>query len=80
MVDYTSQKLLRIGCLLDGGMVSLVVETGDGIGETYMVDGVLGSKEAGTDAVVDIAAAETNPITVLSLWTRMVGVPLMGEE
>ena len=45
-----------------------------------MVDGVLGSKEAGTDAVVDIAAAETNPITVPSLWTRMVGVPLMGEE
>jgi hypothetical protein len=80
VVDYTCQQLLRIGCLLDGGMVSLVVETGDGIGETYMVNGVLGSKEAGTDAVVDIAAAETNPITVPSLWTRMVGVPLMGEK
>ena len=67
MINYPGKQLLRVGGLLDGGVIGRVEETDDLVRETDVVNGVLGREETGADAVVDVAALESYPVAFLSL-------------
>lgn len=81
VVDDTGHELLGVGGFLKGSVVGPLVEGLDGGRVADVVDGLLWRQETGTDAVVDVAAAEAYPIAFPSDGgLGVIGVPLTGEE
>ena len=81
MVDDAGHELLGVGGFFYGGFIGALVKGLDDGGVTYVVDGPLGREESGADAVVHIAATETDPVALPADGGEgVVGVPLSGEE